>query len=445
MPKPPPAAPDVPQPTEPTLETGFDEVPPEGGGKPGARPDDPEWVEATDTVTRPLAEEGDEAPPPAPFRTPRRPSRRLQIAAAAVVAVVVVGAGLLYRSHHRKQVLAQGLARAREVSRADTHAGYRDAAQLLEPLVAIDALEAGALRAWALAMLATDYRDAAAAREAEGLLIEPERATEVPPAANVAHAVLGLGAGKAGTAATYAARPGGGPLAQVVQARVALLAGNPAGALEALDAALAADARLPAALALKGDGLRRTRNAVAARQAYLAALDASPRHPRAAYGMAKLALSGQARAEEAIPALERVLEDRTGTPSNERARAALHLAALRGRAGDRAGAQRAIEAAGLSGGDRAWLEKAVAEEELARTGYRVVDGAPAALQSASDDDPYVPPPAPDPKAEAKKAEPRKAVKKSAAKPAKSSKKPKAPAKPTAKTPAKKAPPKGSPP
>jgi hypothetical protein len=436
MPKPPPADPDATPPTEPTLETGFDEVPPEGPGQPGARAADPEWVEATDTVTRPLADDGNEPPPPPPTPSARRPSRRLQIAVAAVVAVVLVGAGLLYRSHHRKQVLAQGMARAREVSRADTHAGYRDAAQILEPLVAIDPLEAGALRAFALAMLAADYRDAEAAREADRLLVEPERATEVPPAANVAHAVLGLGRGQAGTAATYAARPGGGPLAQVVQARVALLAGNPSGALEALDAALAADARLPAALALKGDALRRSRNGVAARQAYLAALDLSPRHPRAAYGMAKLALSGQARPEEATPALERVLDDRAGTPSNERARAALHLAALRGRAGDRAGAQRAIDATGLSGGDRAWLEKAVTEEELSRAGYRVVDGAPQALRSASDDDPYEPPPPPP--AQAKKVEPKKAGKKAPAKPAK---KPKATA---SKKPAKKAPAKGTP-
>jgi tetratricopeptide (TPR) repeat protein len=391
-------------------------------------------------VTRPLEPEDDEPPPAPPGWAPRRPSRRLQIAAAAVVAVVLVGAGLAYRAHHRRQVLAQGMARAREVSRTDTHAGYRDAAQLLEPLVAIDALEAGALRALALAMLATDYRDAPAAKEAGVLLVEPERAAEVPPAANVAHAVLALGRSEAGTAATYAGRPGGGPLAQVVLGRISLVTGNPAGAIEALDLALAADARLPAALALKGDALRRTRNGVAARQAYLAALDASPRHPRAAYGMAKLALSGQARPEEATPALERILEDRAGTPSNERGRAALHLAALKGRSGDRAGVQRAIDAAGVSGADRAWLEKAVAEEELARTGYRVVDGAPPALRSASDDDPYEPlPPPPEPKPEVRKA----AAKKAPAKAAKPAKKSKSSAKPNSKKPAKKAPAKGA--
>ncbi|MGA8892778.1 MAG: hypothetical protein WB493_14500, partial [Anaeromyxobacteraceae bacterium] len=176
--------------------------------------------------------------------------------------------------------------------------------------------------------------------------------------------------------------------------------------------AVAADPGLPAALALQGDALRRTGKPEGARQAYLAALQSSPTHPRAAYGMAKLALSGRARAEEAYPALERILADREGTPGNERARAALHLAALQGRAGDRAAVQRTLDASGASGADRAWLERAVAEEELSRTGFRVVDGAPPSLVSASDDDPYVPlppPPPPEPPRVEKKAAPAKKV------------------------------------
>jgi tetratricopeptide (TPR) repeat protein len=172
---------------------------------------------------------------------------------------------------------------------------------------------------------------------------------------------------------------------------------------------VAADPGLPAALALQGDALRRSGKAEAARLAYLAALQISPYHPRAAYGLAKLALSGKARADEAFPALERILADREGTPANERARAALHLAALQGRAGDRAGAQRTLDASGTSGADRAWLEKGVGEEELSRTGYRVVDRAPPGVQSASDDDPYVAPPPPPPP------EPPKAVVKKVAK------------------------------
>jgi hypothetical protein len=246
-----------------------------------------------------------------------------------------------------------------------------------------------------------------------------------------------MGRGQAGSAAVSAARPGTGAVGRVLQGRVALLAGNPAGAAEFAAEAVAADPGLPAALALQGDGLRRTGKPEAARQAYLAALQASPGHPRAAYGAAKLALSGKARPEDAYPALEQILADRAGTPGNERGRAALHLAALQGRAGDRAGAQRTLDASGAAGADRAWLEKAVAEEELSRAGYRVVDGAPAGLRSASDDDPYVPAPPPPPPAPPKKVEKKKAVpaKKAPVK-AKAGTSPKG-AKPPAKAPAKK--------
>jgi tetratricopeptide (TPR) repeat protein len=326
----------------------------------------------------------------------------VQLVALAGVVIVVVAAALLYRSHHRRAVLAQGMTRARELLRTDTWSGYRAASQVLEPLVPIDPMEAGALRARALAMLATDYRDEAAGVEAERLLDAPERASEIPPAASVARAALAMGRGQAGSAALSATRPGTGADGKVIEGRVALLAGNPAGAAEFAAEAVAADPSLPSALALQGDALRRTGKPEAARQAYLAALQASPSHPRAAYGLAKLALSGRARSEEAYPALERILSDAASTPSNERGRAALHLAALQGRAGDRAGALRTLEASGVTGSDRAWLERAVSEEELSRTGFRVVDGAPPGLVSASDDDPWVPPPPPPPPPEPQK-------------------------------------------
>jgi tetratricopeptide (TPR) repeat protein len=368
----------------------------------------------------------------------------VQLVAIAGVAIVLLAAALLYRSHHRREVLGQGMARARELMRADTWSGYRSASQVLEPLVAIDAMEAGSLRAQALAMLAADYRDEAAGAAAERLLDAPERSSEIPPAASLARAALAMGRHEAGSAATSAARPGTGAAGRVIQGRVALFAGNPTGASEFAAEAVAADPGLPAALALQGDALRRSGKPEAARQAYLAALQASPNHPRAAYGVAKLALSGRARAEEAYPALERILADREGTPGNERARAALHLAALQGRAGDRAAVQRTLDASGTSGADRAWLERAVAEEELSRTGFRVVGGAPPSLSSASDDDPYValpPPPPPDPPRVEKKSAPAKktpAKPKSSAK-AKSSKgtTTKAPAKKSAKPPANK--------
>jgi hypothetical protein len=154
-----------------------------------------------------------------------------------------------------------------------------------------------------------------------------------------------------------------------------------------------------------------------------------------AYGVAKLALSGKARPEEAFPALERILADVASTPANERGRAALHLAALQGRAGDRAGALRTLDASGATGPDRAWLERAVSEEELSRSGFRVVDGAPAGLLSASDDDPYVPPPPPPPP-EPKKVEKKATVAKKAPAKGKATAKTKG-AKSPAKSPAKK--------
>ena len=371
---------------------------------------DPRWVEPDDDHrARPDAPPSPGAPPP----PPRSSSRSVQVVAIAGVVIVALAAALLYRTHHRREVLAKGMTRAQELMRADTWAGYQASSQVLEPLVVIDAMEAASLRAQALAMLAADYRDEAAAAEAERLLDQPERAPEVPSSASLARAALAMGRHEAGSASTSASRSGTGAAGRVVQGRVALFAGNPAGAFEFASEAVAADPTLPAALALQGDALRRTGRAEAARSAYAAALQSSPTHPRAAYGMAKLALSGKAKADEAYPALERILADREGTPSNERARAALHLAALQGRAGDRAAAQRTLDASGTSGADRAWLEKAVGEEELSRTGFRVVDRAPPGLQSASDDDPYVAPPPPPP--EPPRAAEKKAVKKAPAK------------------------------
>jgi tetratricopeptide (TPR) repeat protein len=357
---------------------------------------DPQWSDAFPTRVA-EQEPGEERPP-------RGRGPWLKVVAVVAVAALAGGAAVAYRSSHRKQVLQQGLTRARELMGPDTFAGYRDAAQVLLPLVEIDPLGAGSVRAFALAMLHADYRDQKAGLEAEALLVGPERAPMVPPAAELARAALAMARREAGTASTHASRPGGAVWGATIQGRLSLLAGNPSGALESLDQALAAEPQFPAALALRGDALRRLRRFEAARAAYADTLRASPGHARAAFGMAKLALGGQAKPQEALPALERLLADKAGTPVNERGRAALHLAALRGRLGDRPGAAAAMDAAGVEGADRAWLEKAVAEEELSRTGYRAVARAPAALQSASDDDPYQPaPPAVAPKKEAKAA------------------------------------------
>jgi hypothetical protein len=194
----------------------------------------------------------------------------------------------------------------------------------------------------------------------------------------------------------------------VLQARVALLAGNVPAALDPA-ASAASEGAFPPGLAVHGDVLRRLRrDPAAARAAYEAALAASPLQPRAAYGLAKLALGGHAPAEGAMAALDRLLADRERTPDVERGRAALHLAALRIRGGDRVAAGAALDAAGLDAPARAWASRAAQVAAEARGPYRAVSGAPPALESASDDDPgelspEPPAPPPPPKAVAKKA------------------------------------------
>lgn len=315
--------------------------------------------------------------------------------ALAVVVVALAGAALAFRAHHRKQVVAQGLARAEELLAVDTSAGYTDAARLLEPLTVLDPVKAGAARAFALAMLAADYRDRDASARAEALLVEVE-AEDTPPAwADLANTMLSVSRGEAGSALASANRAGESPWARVVQARVAMLAAKPELAREPLDAAVQQRPRFPPALALRGDVLRRTGHAAQAAESYRAALDASPLHPRASYGLAKLALAGAVAPDEARLAVGRLLEDVTGTPAVERARAAYHLASIEARAGDRTAASAAMDRAGVSGAARSWLERAV-EAHASSRGYRVQDGAPPELRSASDDDPYVAPPRPPP-------------------------------------------------
>ncbi len=109
-------------------------------------------------------------------------------------------------------------------------------------------------------------------------------------------------------------------------------------------------------------------------------------------------------ADATLGVVGRLLDDRSGTPQVERARSAMFLAALQGRAGDRVGASASLDKAGVDGALRAWLEKAAGQLEVERGRYRVPDATPAVLLSASDDDPYVPPPPP-PRVEAAPAKP----------------------------------------
>jgi hypothetical protein len=363
----------------------------------------------------------DETAPAEDGGPPPRPPRSAALKLAAILgAVLVVGAALLaYRAHHRRKVLAEGMARAEALLRLDTAAGYREAASLLEPLAEMDRLDAASARAFALAMLFADYRAAELEQEIDGLLVAPSRADVVPVYAHLATTALAIARREAGTAATAAGRAGDGAWARALQARVAFVAGNPGAALEPA-AAAATEGAFPLGLAMHGDALRRLRkDPAAARAAYEAALSASLLQPRAAYGLAKLALAGQAPAAGATAALRRILSDAGGTPAQERSRAALHLAALNLRAGNRAAAEAALDAAALSGPARAWALRAATVAADNRGPYRAVYGAPAALQSASDDDPAElspePPPPPVPPKKVAQAPARKAPAKHAAK------------------------------
>lgn len=381
-------------------------APPAAG--PGS-PDEPVEIDPEDVVVEPSGSDG---PPPA-----RRRSARWLKPTLAAAAIALAAAGVFaWRQHQARRIVEVSTARARQLVRADTWLGEQRAADLLGVRAArLDPTQAGALRALALALLAVDFREAPAAAEASALLVEPTRADRVPPEAQLAVAALALRDGKAGTALEYANRAGATGLGEVLAARIALLAGSTAAAGESLDRALAAEPDLPAALALKGDLLRRSGRPDEARAAYAAALEGSARalaaglagaeaaaapHARATLGLGKLALSRALAPEEAMGPLRRLAGDAAGTPQVERARAALYLAALQARAGDRAGAAATVDAVGLDPGNRAWLQRAAGQLEVERGPYRVPDGTPGALVSASDDDPYVPPPPPPPKVEA---------------------------------------------
>lgn len=431
----------------------LDDAPPPRPRRRVAAPPPPDHGAGPDEGADGGSDLGPDGPPP-PAPPPR--NRGLKIGLAVAALALVAGALLGYRSHQRTRALAEGLPKAEASIRLDTAAGYREAADLLVPLAKLDPLEAGSMRAFALAMLACDYRDADAANRAEALLVEPSRAEVVPAYANLASAALFLGKRAVADAATYAGRAGRHPAAGALQGRIAFLAGNLEAAVEPLEAEAGGEPKRAAALSLQGDLDRRLRrDPVAARAAYTAALTASPLHPRAAFGLAKLALASQVPLAEALAPLRRLVAD-AQTPANERARAALHLAAVELESGDRAAAAAALGTVqGLDGRARHWAEQAAVAMASDRKGYRAVLEAPAPFLSASDDDPPELSPVPPPPEPAAAVEPAKAVPAKAAKVGKggkpapaakaSIKKAPPPKKPAAATKAAPAPKKGAPP
>lgn len=423
-------------PAEEALEDSFYEVPSElqEGAAPPPPPraqepdpdDEPPEVEETEVATRPRA---------------RFPAA---IASAAALAVLCIVGGLVaYRCHGQRKLVREGVAQAEELMVRDTAEGYRKAANLLAPHAKLDPLEAGSARAFALAMLACDYRDAEAEAEANRLLVIPGRADPVPHLASLAFRALALGRGALADAALERSGPQGNapgerpalPWDKALNARVALSAGTYESALEDATAAGSVPGFV-AGLAVQGDAFRRARRDYrTALSAYEAALAVSPAHPRSAFGLAKLALAGQAPEAEARAALGRLLDGGDATPRRERARAILHLAALRIRSGDPVDAIRQDLGAGFEPKELDWLMGAARAEAANRGPYKAVAGAPEPLQSSTDDDledknlrplaaepppPPPPPPAPEPAVE-KRAPAAHAPVKASAKNAKASK------------------------
>jgi len=412
---------------EPSLEDSFYEVPAE-------LREEPQHPEAADRAAAPTVAEpdGDEAPLLARRRFP-------VVKVGLVVGLLVcVGVALMaFRAQGRRRAVREGIARADELMRLDTAEAYHKAADLLAPHAQLDPLEAGSARAFALAMLAADYRDAAAEAEANALLVVPGRADTIPAHAALAFAALAIGRNVLGDATSALSGASTMPSwASALQARIALRAGTLEAAVESADAAAAEPGFAPG-LAVHGDAVRRARHDDrTARAAYEAALSASPTHPRAAFGLAKLALSGHAPEAEAREALERLVASGEATPAPERGRALLHLAALRLRAGEAVDAVR--KDVGASVGEKAldWFMGAARAEAANKGPYRAVGAAPPSLESASDDDPPdlrplapEPPPPPPPRTETRPPAPQKSA--SHAKPgAKTAKAGKASAKPT---------------
>jgi len=412
---------------EPSLEDSFYEVPAELQETQAAPPEE----------RRPQEPADEEVPRPRPRRG--FPVTKVAIAAAAVACVGAVI--FAFRAQERRRAVREGISRAEQLMQLDTADAYRRAADLLAPHAQLDPLEAGSARAFALAMLAADYRDARAEAEANALLVLPGREKELPRYAALAFAALALGKNVLGDATSALSGAAGSPWAEALQARIALRAGTLEAAVEPATSAAAVAGFVPG-LAVHGDVARRSRHDPhTARAAYEAALAASPAHPRAAYGLAKLALAGQAPEPEAREALSRLISGGDATPAPERARAALHLAALRLRAGDPLEEVRKDAAPAIPDKALDWLMGAARAEAANRGPYRAVAGAPAPLESASDDDPpdlralppEPPPPPPPPAAEPRPqpkakvtvhagkatAKPTKAAKGAAAKPASS--------------------------
>jgi hypothetical protein len=354
------------------------------------------------------ADDGDDEARDAPPRLARPAALKIAIVVGAILIVAI--ALLWYRNHHRARVVAEGLAEAERLLRLDTPAALDEAYRKLEvpSRDEYDPIVARSARAFAAAMRWADYGDAPAAEEARALLVEAERAERMPEWARLARAALALGAESKGDATSELSEVGAtNPWANALLARIFMAADQVDAAVEPA-AAAAGDGAFVPGLAVEGDVARRARrDPAAARASYEAALapsrasgtDRYGASPRAVFGIAKLALAGQAPESDAVRGLVALVEQQPPAPAPERNRAALYLAALRLRRGDEGGATGALDRTGLPREARAWAERASRVLAAQHAPYRAVAGVPAALRSRVDDDPPVlsaAPPPPEP-------------------------------------------------
>ena len=411
---------------------------------PADRPDDPSGYEPPSEFDEPraLAGPGHRRRPvrgrvlarrAAPRRSASGADRRRPRRSSAWWPPALLG----YRAYHRAKVLAEGTAIAEAALRLDTAAGYRKAADTLEPLARLDPREAASMRAFALAMLASDYREAELGGEAEALIAAPGRADKVPAYADLAAAALFLGRGAVGDAATYAGRAGESPWSGALLARLALLAGNPEAGFEPLRRSLAADPR---------PGRRRwpCRATWPAASTTTSTPPAPPTRrpwPPPASTRAPPTASPSWRWPRRFPSTRpsRRSAPCSTTPRPRRATSgrAPRSTSPRSSCAPATGPRprpRSTPSRGSTGAARAWAELAVLIAASDRKGYRAVKGPPPLFVSASDDDPLEAPavdPTPPPGAAQGRRQP---AKKPAAKPVK-----KAPP-PAKKAPARKPPP-----
>ena len=328
--------------------------------------------------------------PPAPTPVDAARKRQLLIAGAAgagVLLLVIAGFAIRGALHHRH--LSAALATATAAYQHHDYAGYRNAQHALNRALALDPMNPKALGldAFVSARLFADFaggtEDLVRAQER---LTDAERLPQEPPRALAARALLDLHAGRPGdvvlaTGKGLAHDPGSLEL-QWIQARAEYELERPDLALSSL-AALAKGGFLPAATSLAALQVRRHHPGKAA--ATLAAvLDTHPAYVPALTAYLAAAVSGHAKADAALAAVEK-LGGKLAQVASPDEQCRIHLAQARlavraGRPADAAAAEdaaRSVEAApdclADLGRELAWRGRPRAAAEVLATAADALD------------------------------------------------------------------------